>query len=699
MKKLSLVMSMILVLTGLVGLFAIPSSAADYAADTVAVVNGRETKLEELQDAIDYSTGGGVFEIVKDFAIDTLIFEGMDGVTVKWEIKGNGHTITSTLDKLNNAVYVLMLTACNVTVSDLTIVTPTSGVAIVDGATVELKNVNVYSGGTKPGLTVEAGERESYASINNSGLNSTAVHIKATTGGSVTIDGGVYKAYGVSGVVLRVERGNAVVKNGTFVGEDCSFVSRVYNQNLMETMEDSGASLTVYDGLFIKPITNKKAGQKANADANPDTNSDGCVIRADAGGVLNIYGGKYASFAGVATLANGTTKFGTQRDFVLLAGISNSKPTCKGFINIYGGDFYSFMTNDCNGSSTQLIGNYSGSATEVNDPEYNKIVANIYGGNFYTTNVQREVNIRSVVDAATDSSVRTIQRLPGSSYTATTTSGQTVELYGRTFTDVTKYSIAYKYSATNPDASAKIKVENKDGTVYYTDDIQLAVNAGAKDGATVTLLDNISVNSLYLYNRNHDLTIDGNGKTLTCAGTYGIKVYSGDVTIKNLKLDVKDGSVAIQIAKEEETVDSFALNLVVDGCTLTTTNAAEAVKNLGVLEGSVKFTNTTAGGTALTIDETYEAPEAVRPVLDGDPVETDPVDTETDDTDPVDTDPVGTDPVETTPDSADDTSADTSADTDGEDKGGCGSAIGMGAIAVLAISGAACCFASKKRED
>ncbi len=697
MKKLSLVMSVLLVLTGLVGLFAVPASAASYAADTVAVVNGRETKLEELQDAIDYSTGGGVFEIVKDFAVDSLIFEGMDGVTVKWEIKGNGHTITSTMTKMNNAIYVLMLNACSVTVSNLTIKTPTSGIAICDGGTVELKNVNVYSGGTKEGLTVDAAEREHYASTNNSGLNSCAVHIKATTGASVVIDGGVYKAYGVSGVVLRVERGNAVVKSGTFVGEDCSFVSRIYNQNLIETMEDSGASLTVYDGLFIKPVIDKKAGQKANADSTPNTNTDGCVIRADAGGVLNIYGGKYASFAGVAKLADGT-KFGTQRDFVLLAGISNSKPTCKGFINIYGGDFYSFMTNDCNGSSTQLIGNYSGSLAEVNDPEYNKIVANIYGGNFYTTNVQREDNIRSVVDAATNASVRTIQRLPSGSYTATTTPGQTVELYGKTFTDVTKYSIGYKYSATNPDAAAKIKVENKDGTVYYTDDIQLAVNAGAKDGATVTLLDNIAINSLYLYNRAHALTINGNGKTLTCAGTYGIKVYSGDVTIKNLTIDVKgENGVAIQIAKEAESIDSFKLNLVVDGCTLNAKSTEGAVKNLGVLEGSVKFTNTTAGGTAVNINETYTAPEAVRPVLDGDPIETEPVETQPTETQPTETQPTETQPTETTPDNTE--PAGSNADTTDEAKGGCGSAIGVGAISVLLVAGLACGIASKKRED
>ena len=77
-----------------------------------------------------------------------------------------------------------------------------------------------------------------------------------------------------------------------------------------------------------------------------------------------------------------------------------------------------------------------------------------------------------------------------------------------------------------------------------------------------------------------------------------------------------------------------------------------------------------------------------------DPVETDPVETTPVETTPVEPTPAETDPVDTTP-------TDKPAETDKEPAttGGCGSVVGFGAIAVVAVAAACGMVAFKKKED
>ena len=637
MKKLSFIMSLVLVFTALVGLFAVPTSAATYKADTVATVNGVEVTEDTILDALLACPTGGVVEIVKDFEAFSLLFQnGESGITSKWVVNGNGKTITSPLTNLANANYLIVTTAANLEINNLTLVTYGSGINVKDGSQVTLNNVNVYSGGTKAGTTVEDAMRPAYAAPSGSPvLNSIAVNLSATTRSTVFINGGVFKAYGVSGQVLAVNRGNMVVTDGYFVGEDCSFVARVQNQNKYTDLTNVTASLTVYGGTFIKPVTDRSAGQYKTDDATktPNTSTDGCVIRGDAGGLINIHGGTFANFSGGKSVDAEGNKFGSARDFVILGGISTNTKNCVGFINIFGGDFYSFMTSACNESSSQLIGNYSGSATAMNDGELTKINTAIYGGNFYSTLPTREDNIKSVVDKAE----KTIQHVPADQYSATTNANQTVTVYGKEFTGVTKWSITYNQPASAP-TGATVKVTNSDNKTYYISDYNYtnaalgvtvtipafvqAINAVADRNSTVTLLSNLTIAPTEILARGQTMTIDGNNKTITSA-TSGLTVSNGNITIKNLTINASteapaEGSAAayaLKIAKtatneENPTVDAFKLNLKLENCSF---NANVAVVENEFLEGSVSTTGCQANGSTLNINVNYTAPEPQAP--------------------------------------------------------------------------------------
>ncbi len=712
MKKLSFIMALVLVFAAFAGIFAVPTSAATYAEDTVAVVNGVEATADNILDVLLACPAGGTVEIVKDFTAFSLLFQTSDtGITSKWVINGNNHTISSPLTTLSKTSYLVVTSASSIEINDLTLVTMGSGINVKDGSQVTLNNVNVYSGGTKAGLSVEASNRPYYAALNGaSDLNSTAVNLSATTRSTVYINGGTYKAYGVSGMVLAVNRGNMVITDGNFVGEDCSFVARVMNANKYTDLTNVTASLTVYGGTFIKPVIDKKAGQLPDESAtSPNTNTDGCVIRGDAGGLVNIYGGKFACFSGVATKEDGISQFGPQRDFVILGGISANTKNCVGFINIFGGDFYSFMTSECNANSSQLIGNYSGSLETVNDAELTKINTAIYGGNFYTTVESREDNIKSVINKTNP----TIQHVPADQYTTSTATNQTVTVYGKQFTGVTKWSVNY-VEPTNAPAGATVKVKNSDGKTFYISDYTYsntslgvtvtipafaqAINGVADKNSTVTLLADLTITPTEVLNRGQKMTIDGNNKTLTSASS-GLTVSSGDITIKNLTINASvaapaegsTGAYALRIAKsavneENPTADSFKLNLKLENCSF---KANVPVEDNPFLEGTVSATGCVANNQTLTLSHTYTAPTPVAPDLG------------TEDEGGED-EPAGDEGNTTTPDAGNDTTPDTGDNADkGEEekKGGCLGSIGFGAVAVIAVAGAACAFAAKKRED
>jgi hypothetical protein len=748
-KKLLSVL-LVIVMTAMLLPFGSMVASADepvYAEDTVALVNGVEVTAEDLVIALLSCPAGGTIDIVKDFTAFGLILSTYeDGTNCKWVVNGNGHTISSPLDALSNANYLITTTATYVEINDLTIKTMGSGIKVSDGSQVTLNNVNVYSGGTKEGTTLEAAQRESYIATQGSALqNSKCLSISASTRSNITINGGVYKAYGVAGVVLEVNRGNVVVNDGYFVGEDCNFVARVWNASRMTDLSNVTASLTVYGGTFIKPVVIKKTLQEKN-DGSGSINgcSTGAVVRGDAGGLVNIHGGTFANFAGKVVDKEGKTILtSSNREYVVLSGTSAGNSASDiGFINIFGGDFYSFMTSDVTKDGPQVLGNQSVDLKATSETERVKINTNIYGGNFYSTDAVREDNITKIASEENNS----LQHVPADQFTVTNTSGLTVNVYGKEFTGVTKWAFKYDQPTTAP-AGATVKVENSNGNVYYLSDYNysgtvsgtavavsipafvLAVNGIADNGATVTLLSDITIVPTEVLNRAQALTIDGAGNTITAA-TNGLTVSSGDITIKNVTISastaapVEGGApaYALKIAKtaineENVTVDSFKLDLKLENCTF---NAYAPVVDNPFLQGSVATTNCTANGAALNIAHTYTAPTPIAPDLDGDdegeddggdvpggntptnppiggdvPGDNTPTNPPIGGDEPSGDTPSGDTPTTDTP-ATDNTPAD---DNKPEEKSGCGGAIGVGALTVLAVAGLACGFVAKKRDE
>jgi len=559
------------------------ASTPTYAADTVALVNGTEVNADGFQAALTAATSGGTVEIVKDFTIASLTFGNLNVATSTWTINGNDHTITSTATAPDTNNYLVYFSSAYAEVNDLTLVTKANGIRIKDASNLTFNDVNVYSGGTKSNETI---------SEYDTAKCSYALYVSNNARCNLVVNGGEYKAYGTNGYVLYVGSGNVVVNSGNFVGEDCTFVARVLNSSLQTKLVDATASLTVYSGTFIKPVVNRKAA------------TDGAVIRADQGGIVNIHGGDFASFSGRSTGSN------NHRDFVFLAGISSSKPNCVGFFNIFGGNFYSFMADDMTSGSTQLIGNFSGSSSAMNDTELTKINTNIYGGNFYTTLPSREDNLMSVVNKA----AATIQHVPADQYTATTVENQTVTVYGKEFTGVTKYTINYVQPTTAPE-NASVMVTNSDGRVYYLTDyirkneaetvtievpaITLALNGVADKDSTVKLLKDVSIKAIVILNRHQKMTLDGNDKTINCT-TSGMTVWSGEITIKNATI-VSAGAYAIRPTSKSTPLDAIDLKLRIENCTLSSSAEATTLTVNPFLKGSMTVVNTTIAGKVINM--------------------------------------------------------------------------------------------------
>ncbi len=574
-----------------------------YADTTVALVNGAEVAADGLQAAIN-AAGGGTIVIVKDFSIGSLTFGlNADGTTPNWEIDGNNKTITSTASSIGLS-YMLTFNSVSATVKNLTLVTMASGITLKGNANVDIKDCNIYSGDTKPGTNCAVADREQYK-----GSCSIAINVDVSPDALVTVDGGVYKAYGASGYVLQV-KGNAVAYDGYFVGEHSSFVGRTSHSAASTEMDAAITQLSIYGGTWIKPVVNRTAFSTSNG------TSDGAVLRADKGSIINIYGGTFANFAGAAKYDG--ANLGTQRDFVLITGESSN----SGFFHIFGGDFYSFMTAEVNASYSQLIGTFAG-AVSADNQAFAQLNFFIYGGNFYSNVPDRETNVKAIADKT----ALNINRVDTSMYTATTTANQTVTVYGKEYTGVTKYAIAYQQPTEAP-AGATVKVTHPDNTVYYLKDFSYtgtysgapaykasalaqAVNGAAKDGSTIELLASVSVAQLNILNRKLEVTIDGKNNTLTCT-TNGINVCTGDITIKNLNIvSNATGAYALKIAKTAVsdtavTVDPFRINIEVKDCEFTTADATTAVINNPVIEGTIKMTGIKVNGSAVDdINKTY----------------------------------------------------------------------------------------------
>ena len=726
---------------------AIFASAATYAETTVALVNGTEVAADGLQAAVEAATAGGTITIVKDFTLTGTI--SINAGT--WTIDGANKTITSDATTIGTT-YMFKIKDATVNIKDLTLKTMASGVYVNGIANVTIEDCNFYTGGTTEGINAIPAAREDFK-----GGCSIAINIDVSEDALVTVDGGVYKAYGASGYVICV-KGNAVCYDGYFVGENCSFVGRTSHSSASTEMADAISSLSIYGGTWIKPVINRNVLSGSNG------TTEGAVLRADKGSVMNIYGGTFANFADVNKY--GGANSGTQRDFVLIAGESGN----SGFFHIFGGDFYSFMTPQVNSTSSQLIGTFAGAVAEGNKA-FAQLNFFVYGGNFYTTVPERENNIQSIVNKT----ALNINRINKDYYTGATVENQTVTVWGKEFTGVTKYTVTYNQPATAP-AGATVKVTHPDGKVYYLSDfsytgtyegapeykaiaIDQALNGVAKDGSTITLLADISVPKAKIMNRNLKVTIDGNGKKLTCT-IVGLRVLSGDVTIKDITITtngayaLKSGNSAtakVKIvatnttlkSKSDDTVitvvagdvkvagivneknvnilNAACVHEYVDGVdTATHTAAGTMVSTCSKCNSTITVataaktdvhehgnwtkvddathSKTCACGDVVTADHAWNDGEiTTEPTVEAEGVKTftctDCGATKTEAVDKL-TAPAGDEG--TTPDAG---NTDAGDDDATEDKKGCLGSIGFGAVAVVAVAGLACGLVSKKRED
>jgi hypothetical protein len=185
---------------------------------------------------------------------------------------------------------------------------------------------------------------------------------------------------------------------------------------------------------------------------------------------------------------------------------------------------------------------------------------------------------------------------------------------------------------------------------------------------------------------------DTEGKKITAADgvANAIAILGTNVTIENATIENKGGTVFTigYVADAEETVAgvAYTADVTLKNTTVTSAGTAYAVKHLA--DGNLILSGATIDGAAKN--------ETVSLVKKDTPVDPGTQDTEPVETQSTETQPTETKPADTTLESVVDTTPDT---TDGGEKGGCGSAIGMSVIAVLAVAGMACGIASKKRED
>lgn len=137
---------------------------------------------------------------------------------------------------------------------------------------------------------------------------------------------------------------------------------------------------------------------------------------------------------------------------------------------------------------------------------------------------------------------------------------------------------------TETDMAAKI------GSARYYQTLADAF-AAATSGATITQLNDVTLNSWIYFTKTGNYTFDGNGKTITASSsnwdaTYKCPLYLGDSDLTNTK---DNTSFTVQNVNIETTGMTYAL--ILDGCTATLTDS----------------TITADGGTALCVNGRAEA--------------------------------------------------------------------------------------------
>ncbi len=670
MKKLSFAMALVMILALCASTLGVTAFAATYADTTVAVLSDGTTTTEyaSLADALAAYKGGETLTIVKDIEIaDPIIFDGttsaladdMETMTTVMKdlltIDGNSKTITYT-----GSGYAITGTSVDIVINNLTLKSAGSGIKFSGQSNAVLNDCNVLAAKT---------ELNSHLTGDND-VAGVALMQDNNNKGYVEINGGVYKSAGsripktdgtynndsyTSGTVIDVRYGRLVINDIECVGYYCNQAVQVGDAAVPEIGEEGVTSAGwINGGKYVLYNADMK---KVNA----------TCVRGYRGGLLTIYDGDFISYVSGST--KGSSVIGTHS---------------KGgtYTYILGGKFY----NLCTDANSMLMGHNSASNAVASMESAMYIY--MFGGELYSTVVEgrTEVNV--------DGDTAVIRNKNDYDLVKATTSITDPYLNGLA-TDVNTWTYNYKYNATTAKADAKIKIQNGD-KVYYSNSLWQAVNAIANDGATVTLLDNITLDKeLVILARDAEITLDLNGKTITTADgvANAIRCQMGDIIIKNGTLSNANGSVfnfgyaPIDFGDNEfEDVKfaNFDVDVTLNGVALTSEGDAYVTKC--VKAGTLTFEGTCTVNGAAPAATTVDI-AGMPGAEDDEPVGGDEGEGTTPDTD-------------TTPDDGNtDASGDKEEDKDEEKKGGCLGSIGAGAVAVIAVAGLACGVVAKKRED
>ena len=614
MKKSLIIIPLVVLITVVfcIAVFAASGTpegqAQQYSEGSVIAVNG--TALDaaqvlsgELQAAIDDCIAGGVIEILADCRLPSIsLGANADGDAAKWVINGNGHTLTDSdntkLDGTSHTSYFIEISNAIVVINDLTVKTYASGIrALQTYANITLNNVNVYAGGTVPGTEITKISTSSESTLKRYCFalyfrGAEEQHYDTTIDNiSVRINGGEYKAIGADGTVMYIRGASVVVTDGTFVGEDCTFVAWVYNWATSsagtKTVASATSSLSVHDGLFIRPVS----GGAAVGASNPDA-AVGGVIRVTHGGLFNAYGGTYVNCDGTVPDEGKTAP----KSSVLYFGTGST----AGLAYIYGGEFY--QLSEAGSTIGELIGHQLGTTGTLSDPTtmIDCTRATIYGGKFYVREGLPNSNIDAIVAAKADSSItsndnRTVQRAAWSDFSVSRTDGLVAKsVYGKEYSDLCE--IVFSYTGTQ--SSKSLKVVTAEGRTYYTSDLNVALNSMAGHGSTVYLIANLTTSSnVKVHARNIDLSIYGVGSTyeLNFSGNtsywQGLWFRAGNIKIDGkLKIKTVSTGTALCLGLSDTALRPISLTVKL-GDVRFRHDADHVYKNVGVAEGSFTATS------------------------------------------------------------------------------------------------------------
>lgn len=174
----------------------------------------------------------------------------------------------------------------------------------------------------------------------------------------------------------------------------------------------------------------------------------------------------------------------------------------------------------------------------------------------------------------------------------------TLKIYGGTFTDINGNPLdisEYLADGLKLNENGEVidsNVAQVGETKYET--LPAAIEA-AQDGDTITLLADVTVDETYNSSASLEirkgLTIDGQGHTIACAKTYGIRIFGGPEDAEAMKVTLKDVTVtnANPLGRAVETRGGN-VELVLDHATVTTTGAG----NTQVFTVGGKRTNATS---------------------------------------------------------------------------------------------------------